>query len=291
MMSIVPRRRTLRFTRRLTGVTSFCALASATVARAHDFRIIPQVFAFAPNATMVVYGRQGGGQFPSGTAVPVERVVDAQNIGATATTTITDMVIEGTSLGLQLKPTTPGQYLIVVGLAPRVNRQTPAGVLRFLRAEGGVAEAERLERQQTFAGLDSVIFTAASYAATVAQVGSDGPRTYGQTGGLRLAFVPLSDPDHLHGGDTVQVKLVGNGQPLPGHGLEVAAGLDSTAAPNASDTRVTYITDQYGVAHVPLQTAGPVLMRSASASPRVGGAKTEWDVSRTTYMFAFGDRH
>ena len=291
MMSIVPRKSTLRFTRRLGGVTIFCALASATVASAHDFWIIPQVFAFAPDATMVVYGRQGGGQFPSGTAVPVERVVDARIIGATATTTITDMVIEGTSLRLQQKPTTPGQYLIVVGLAPRVNRQTPAGVLRFLRAEGGVAEADRLERQQAFAGLDSVIFTAASYAATVAQVGVDGPRTFGQTGGLRLAFVPLSDPDHLHVGDTLQVKLVGNGQPLPGHGLEVAAGLDSAAAPHASVTRVTYITDQFGVAHVPLQTAGPVLMRSAFASPKVGGAKTEWDVSRTTYVFAVGDRH
>lgn len=285
MVFFVPRQKVTRVTRRIVGVTIFSVLGSATLASAHDFWIIPEVFAFETNATVVVNGRQGGGQFPNGTAVPAERVVDARIIGASATTSITEMMVEGSSLKLRQKPTAPGQYLIVVGLATRVNRQTPTGVIRYLRAEGGVAEAERLERERTFAGLDSVIFTAASYAATVAEVGAGGPRAFGQTGGLRLAFVPLSDPGHLHVGDTLRVQLVGNGQPLAGRGLEVATGLGSGAGPDATVTRITYTTDAKGIAYVPLPAAGPVMLRSAFASPKAGGVKMEWDVSRTTYVF------
>lgn len=285
MVFFAPRQKATRVTRRIVGATILGVLGTATLASAHDFWIIPDLFAFETNATMVVNGRQGGEKFPAGTAVPAERVVDARIIGASSTTSITEMVVEGSSLKLRQKPTAPGQYLIVVGLAPRVNRQTPTGVIRFLKAEGGVAEAERLEREQTFAGLDSVIFTSASYAASVAEVGAGGPRAFSKTGGLRLTFVPLTDPSHLHVGDTLRVQLVGNDQPLAGRGVEVATGLVSGAGPTATVTRITFTTDAKGIAYVPLTKAGPVMLRSAFASPKAGGAKTEWDVSRTTYVF------
>lgn len=189
------------------GLSLAAFVLVGSVASAHDFWIIPDAFDFAANATVHVNGRQGGTKFPAGNTVPADRVVDARIIGATTLTKIDDLTVEGPSLRLHQKPSAAGQYLIVVGLATRDFRETPAGVIRFLKSEGGAAEAARLERENTLAGLDSVIFTAASYAATIAQVGTGGPRAFARTSGIRLEFVPLNDPGHAHVGDTLHVKM------------------------------------------------------------------------------------
>lgn len=285
--------RTIRSTRAVPRVAVALAAIGTLVstAAAHDFWIIPDVFAFSPSASVRVSARQGGDRFPAGTAIQAERVVDARIIGASTTEKITDLSIAGTSLRLQQKPTTVGQYLIVVGLAPRVMRQTPSGVFRFLKAEGGAAEAERLERENSFAGLDSVIFTAASYAATIVEFGNGGPRAYAKTAGLRLEFVPMNDPSHVHVGDTLHVRMLGNGRPLPGIGIELAVGLDSAAGEAASVSRVPYTADAKGVVHLPLNSAGPILLRSAYASRKVQGETREWDVSRSTFVFNVGSKH
>lgn len=106
----------------------------------------------------------------------------------------------------------------VIGLAPRVFRETPAGVMRFLKAEGGSLEAARLERANTFAGLDSAT----------------------------AATTPV--------------------------------------------TRVPFTADAKGVVHIPLDKAGPVMLRSAYVSRKAGGATREWDVSRTTFVFNVGTK-
>ena len=288
-MPSTPRKTSRRPLARLLAMTALASVVGAATAAAHDFWIIPDMFAFAADATVLVNGRQGGGNFPAGTAVQPERVVDARIIGASSSTQITALSVEGTSLRLQQKPAAAGQYLVVVGLAPRVTRSTPAGVIRFLKAEGGAAEAGRLERENTLAGLDSVIFTAASYAATIAQVGAGGPRAFGKAAGLRLEFVALNDPAHAHVGDTLHVKVLGNGAPVPNIGVDLAAGVDSAAS--ATVTRIAFNADANGIVHLPLSSAGPKMLRSAYASRKVGGAPTEWDVSRTTYVFNVGVRH
>jgi uncharacterized GH25 family protein len=276
---------------RAASLVAVASVIGVSAARAHDFWIIPDMFEIASNTSLTVNGRQGGGKFPDGAAVPENRVVDARIIGAATVTKITDMSVEGASLRLRHKPAADGQYLIVVGLTSRVNRQTPAGTIRYLKLEGGEAEAARLEREQSLAGLDSVIFTGVSYAATVAQVGSGGPRAYGKTAGLALEFVPINDPGHLHVGDTMHVKMMGIGKPLANFGLELAYGLDSVTAVTTDVARITYFTDANGVAHLPLTREGPVLLRSAFASHNTGAAPREWTVARTTYVLTVGASH
>lgn len=276
--------------RHLAAVAAALVVIASTAA-AHDFWIIPDIFQFDATATLTVNGRQGGGKFPDGAAVPPERVTDARIIGANGASRITELSVEGTSLKIRQKPEAVGQYRIVVGLASRVFRETPAGVVRFLNAEGGAAEAARLERERPFDGLDSVIFTAASYATTITEVGSRGPRVYAKAAGLPLEFVPVSDPSHLHVGDTLHVRMLGNGKPLAGIGIELAVGLDSTAAATATVTRVAFTADANGVVHIPLAKPGPVMLRSAYARHTVGRAAREWDVSRTTFVFNVGPKH
>lgn len=278
-------------TARLLGIAAAAVVSVTSTAWAHDTWIIPNVVAFAANATMHVSVRQGGPKFPTGTAVPRERIVDARIIGTTSSATITDMAVRGASLELHHKPAATGQYLIVIGLAPRVFRETPAGVMRFLKAEGGALEAARLERGNTLAGLDSVIFTHAGYAATIAEVGKGGPRAFAKTAGIRLEFVPVNDPSHVHVGDTLHVKMLGNGTPVPGLGIELATGLDSVAASPAAVTRVAFTADANGVVHIPLENAGPTLLRAAYVSRKSGGDARDWDVSRTTFVFNVGAKH
>lgn len=278
-------------TARTLAIAVVAMVSVASTAWAHDTWIIPNLVAFAANATMQFNVRQGGPKFPTGAAVPVERIVDARIIGASSSATITDMAVRGASLELHHKPAAVGQYLIMIGLAPRVFRETPAGVMRFLKAEGGSLEAARLERGNAFVGLDSVIFTHAGYAATLAEVGQDGPRAFAKTAGIRLEFVPVNDPSHLHVGDTLHVTMLGNGRPVAGLGIELATGLDSATAATAVITRVALTADANGVVHIPLDKAGPVMLRSAYASRKAGGSAREWDVSRTTFVFNVGAQH
>ena len=283
--------RTAAPTPRTLAIAAVAMLSVASTALAHDTWIIPDLVAFAANATMHFNVKQGGTKFPDGTAVPAERVIDARIIGASSTAKITDMGARGSSLQLHHKPAASGQYLIVIGLAPRVFRETPAGLLRFLKAEGGALEAARLERENALAGLDSVIFTHAGFAATVAEIGTGGPRAFSKTAGLRLEFAPLNDPSHVHVGDTLHVRMLGNGSPVAGLGVELATALDSAAVATATVTRVAFTADAKGVVHIPLDKSGPVMLRSAYASRRTAGAERDWDVSRTTFVFNVGTKH
>ena len=264
------------------------SVAMTTVASAHDFWLIPDLFTFAGDATVHVNGRSGT-RFPNGSAVQPTRVVDARVIGPSSTTKITEFTVEGTSLRLHQKPAGSGQYLIAVALAPRTTRSTPAGLIRYLRAEGGAAEATRLERENALVGVDSVVFVGASYAATVVQVGQGGPRAFSLTGGFPLEFVPLNDPAHLHVGDTLHIRVLGGGKAVPNIGVDATPAIDT--ASSAPSEAVTVSADANGVAHVPLTKAGPWMLRSAFVGRRTGGGATEWDVSRSTYVWNVGAGH
>lgn len=267
----------------------FALLAAASSASAHDFWLIPDLFAYAGDSTVHVNGRSGT-RFPNGAAVQPNRVADAQIIGAFSRTKITEMAVEGTSLRLHQKPTAAGQYLVVASLTPRTTRATPAGLLRYLRAEGGAAEAARLERENAFAGMDSVIYTGTSYAATAVQVGHGGPRAFSLLAGYALELVPLNDPGHLHVGDTLHVRVLAAGQPVSNIEIEAMPAIDSvTASPAPGPAALP--ADMNGIAHVPLTKAGAWMLRSAYVGHRNGVATNEWDVSRTTYVFGVGGSH
>lgn len=264
----------------------------ASTAAAHDYWLIPDMFGFPDGATVHVVGRQGTA-FPAGRPIQPAQVADVRIIGATSATNITEMAVEGTALRLHHKPSAAGQYLVAARFASRTLRMPPAGVIRFLRAEGGAAEAARVERENVLAGLDTVVFTNTSYASTIAQVGRGGPRAFSKTAGFGLEFVPVSDPGHLHVGDTLHVTVLGGGRPVPNIGIDVAPAVDTTttATPAPRLAWAALTADAKGVVHVPLTKAGPWMLRSAYLSRKDGGAANEWDVSRTSYVLNVGAPH
>lgn len=303
MPSALPRptRRSKR-TRHALIPAIIATLAVVSSAAAHDFWIIPDLFNFAGDSTIHLSGRAGT-RFPTGTPVQPTRVADARMIGASSEVKITQMSVEGTSLRLHLKAPEAGQYVFAVTLTSNPTRSTAAGMLRFLRAEGGAAEAARLEGANALAGQDSLVYQATSYATTVVEVGRGGPRAFSVSAGLPLEFVPVNDPGHLHLGDTLHVKVVGGGNPVANIGVYAGPAIDTTVtAPvagttsaaertgGAANTSLSLNADANGVLHLPLTKAGAWNLRAAYVSRRNGGAANEWEIARTTYVFGVADK-
>ena len=280
--------------RRAVLPTVVATLALVSTATAHDFWIIPDMFVFGTDAMIHASGRAGT-RFPTGTPVQPARVADARIIGATSQTKITQMSVEGNSLRLHEKAPAPGQYVIAVTLTSTPTRSTPAGMVRFLRAEGGASEAARLETQHALVG-DSLVYRSTSYATAIVEVGQGGPRAFANATGLPLEFIPVNDPAHLHVGDTLHVKVVGNGNAAANIGVYAGPAVDTTAAPptpgaGAASTSLSLTTDANGVLHLPLTSAAAWNLRAAFVYHAPGAAGNEWSIARTTYVFRANASH
>jgi uncharacterized GH25 family protein len=269
-------------------------LTLASTALAHDFWVIPDMFAFSGDSTLHFSGRAGT-RFPTGTAVQPERIADARLVGASSQTKIAQMSVEGGSLRLHQKAPVAGQYTVVLTLSSTPTRSTGAGLLRFLKGEGGASEAARLESEKAVVEQDSLVFHATSYAEAVIEVGRGGPKAFSVSAGIPLEFIPINDPSHLHMGDTLHVKVVGHGKAVPNIGIFSGAGVDTSAAAKAAgplpNTSVTLTADANGVAHIPLTTSGPWNLRAAHVSKAPAGAPAAWTIARTTYVFGVSPKH
>lgn len=265
-------------------------LVAVGTASAHDFWIIPDIFAVGSDAMIHASGRAGT-RFPFGNAVQPSRVAEALLIGATTRLPITELTVDGKSLRLHQRAPKTGQYVIAVTLTSSPTRSTPANMLRFLKAEGGASEAARLEGHQALDGQDSVIYRATSYATAIVEVGQGGPRAYAVSTGLPLEFIPTSDPGQLHVGDTLHVRIVGDGKAVPNAGVFAGAAADTTssapvaASAGATSNSLRLSADGDGVLHLPLNNAGAWNLRAAYVYRRSGAAPNEWTIARTTYVF------
>lgn len=274
-----------------TAIAVVATVTTISLAAAHDFWLLPDFFGFPDGSSVHVNARSGTG-FPAGSAMQPTRVAEARIIGSNSDVKITEMAVEGTSLRLHSKPPAAGQYLVTAILTPppRSNRVSPAGLVRFLRAEGGAAEATRLERDNAFMSRDTVVYASRSSAATVVQLGNGGPRAFSKTAGYPLEFVPLNDPTALRVGDTLHVRILGNGKPAANTGIDAVPAADTTQAASGEHQMISLTADASGVVHLPLTKAGPWMLRSAFVSPRSGGAANEFDVARATYTLSVKSR-
>ena len=262
----------------------------AAEASAHDFWIIPSGFQIGQGETLEVLG-QTSTRFPSSlSAVATPRVADARIVGAAGSTRITELSHRGTSLVLRGRPTAPGQYLVAVSLTPAPARSHAAVFRRWLELEGAPGEAARLEREGAFQGSDSVTRRTLKTAKTIAQVGSGGPRMFGQPAGQPLEFILDADPASLRVGDTLAVRMVYNGRPVA-RGEAHAGGADWPIAegaqvPEPQDVHLT-ATEQ-GVLRLPITRGGVWNVRGIHVTPGASGTPREWDVHWATLVFQVG---
>ena len=272
-------------------------VGAASVATAHDFWIIPDMFAVPTGARIGVQG-QTSSLFPTSvSAVTPDRIVEARVLTADQSSIVRDASVSGSSLRLAYSATTPGQHVIGVQLAPRNVRETPASFRRYLDLEGAPEARQRYEREGKLppVGGDSITRRYAKYAKTFVEVGQ-GSRAFSRVVGHPLEMVPLSDPGSVRVGDTLRFRVMLLGKPLFGaklHAGSIPPGAnlaDTSVARRAAAADVSVTTDSAGVAAVVLTRPGTWNLRTIQIVPAVTGSGADWDVHWATATFSVGRR-
>lgn len=276
-------------------LAAVCALAvTARALWAHDFWIVPNAFAVQPGSTLVVRG-QTSTRFPTSvSAVATERVAEARLLGAESDDRIADLSVEGRSLILRARPATVGQRIVAIALVPRTTRTSPQALQRYIALEGAQALSERYAREGRFTGTDSLTQRTTKLAKTIVDVGVGGPRAFARAVGHALELVPLTDPAAARAGDTLAVRLMFRGVPVPdahlhaGVAMTVASG-DSVAATKAAGdpADVELVTDSQGVARLPFARSGVWNVRTVYAAPAQGESGV-WEVYFVTLVVQAG---
>lgn len=264
--------------------------AATTPGWAHDFWLVPNAFRSAPGVELVIRG-QTSSLFPTSvSAVTVDRVADARLISAARTTRIRNLSTAGSSLMLRHRPANSGQHTVAVRLTPRLVRESPASFREYMRLEGAPEALERYEREGRLP-TDSIMRRYAKYAKTFIEVGAGGARSFGIAAGHPTELMPLSDPARLRPGDTLRVRLLFQGAPVPGahvHAGAVPSGpgvADSAAARAAASRDVSLTSDAEGVVAVAIDRPGLWNVRNIHIVPAPTGSGADWDVHWSTIVF------
>lgn len=287
----------------VAGATAIVGLALVVTAEAHDFWLVPDAFRIAEGGNLEVRG-QTSSRFPtSEAAVTPDRIADARVIASGGVERVTDLSQRGNSLLLRHRPATPGQRIVAVALHPRSMRESVAGFRRYLELEGAPDALARVDREGTLRGRDSVTRRYAKYAKTIVEVGAGGPRAFAVAAGQVLEFVPDRDPSTVAPGDTLAIRLLYRGRPLPSvavhagsvpWGAAEVARLSSpgSARPEGSsgppDMQLT--TNASGVVRLPVTRAGLWNVRTIHVVQAESGSGADWDTHWATLVFHVGDR-
>ncbi len=266
---------------------------AASALAAHDFWLVPDAFGLTPGGRIAV-SAQTSSLFPTSlSAVSEDRIVSATVVTADTIVVIRGASVAGTSLRLVHPATRQGQHLIGVQLSPRTVRESPASFRRYLDLEGAPEARERYERAGLLPpnGGDSLTRRYAKYAKTVVEVGR-GPRAFARVMGHPLEFVPLNDPSALRRGDTLRLRLLMSGQPVPlakmhaGFADAASRLRDTAAARRASRRDLTLHTDSSGNVALVATSDGVWNIRTLQIVPAPSGSGADWDVHWATFVFA-----
>lgn len=281
--------RSFRISRPLgLAIAALIAVPAAAVL-AHDFWIVPVTFEVAPGATAEILG-QTGTRFPvSQSAVAPERVAEARVITRDQDEKVTDISTREKSLVLRHRPAKAGQAMVAVTLVPASRRVAVAGLKRYIGLEGAPELAQRYEQEGRYPQGDSVTQRSQKFAKAIMEIGRNGPRLDANPVGHLLELVPLSDPVAMHAGQTFEVMALYRGKPLPKAYLHAGPAATDTATTNGARATAdtTLVTDDGGVARLPIRGAGLWNVRLLHAAP-VPNAADEWEVLFATLVFTTG---
>ena len=270
------RRKVVAIVPSLVAIGAFVGIADA-----HDFWLVPNAFHVADGGAVEVRG-QTSSRFPtSESAVTPDRITEARVVGGGEDVRIADVSTSGTSLLLRHRPSTAGQRLIAVSIAPRSVRASGPGFKQYIELEGNPALAARYEREGLLPKTDSITRRYAKYAKTCVEVGRGGPRSFARVLGQPLEFVPLSDPATLKAGDTLALRLLYKGQPLAE--MAVHAGV---AQGEGEPEDVHLATDRSGIARLALTRGGLWNVRTLHVVPAPAGSGADWDSHFATVVIS-----
>ena len=267
-----------RSSTRVPSIAALILLATSLVG-AHDFWLVPDGFAPAPDTDIVVRGQTSSAFPTSESAVAVDRLTEARVLGAAGDETIGIRTTDGSSLVLRHRPKTPGQKVITASLGWRSVKETAESFRRYLVLEGAEDALKRYEQLGKLP-TSNIVRRYAKYAKTIVEFGQ-GPRAFDRVAGQPLEFVPLADPAAARVGATVRLRLLFNGRPLAN--AKVHAGRAGEKDQPAFDRDFTTSAD--GILSVPLDVAGLWNVRTIHIVPTPPGGEADWDAHWASYVF------
>jgi len=267
------------FPRVKQAVLSLAAVvAMATLAGAHDFWLVPDMFAVPSSGEISVRG-QTSSAFPTTlSAVTPDRITNARVIGATDEETITALSTRENSLLLRHRPKTQGQKVIAVAVGWRHVKETADSFRKYLVGEGAEDALARYDREGRLPKSD-IVRRYAKYGKTVVEFGS-GPRAFERVAEHPLEFIPLSDPGAQGGTGQIGFRLMFQGKALSGARVHA-----EKASPSGKPgTALSMITTDSGTVNVPV-SAGLWNVRTIHVVPAPAGADAQWDVHWATFVY------
>jgi len=253
-------------------------------AAAHDTWLVP-ARATLPAGVDATFDLTSGPAFPANaTAVAAARVRTARVRMAGRTQALPAPVAGARALRFRVPLRRAGVATVWVSLAPRALTLDSAGVVEYL-AHIGAPDSVRVAylRQLPIDGVRQWHERSARHASTHVLVSSPlRPRpsddgSWRAPTGMPLELVPLQDPTALRPGDTLVVRLLQHGQPLPGTAVGAVAP-DGHALPPRR-------TDADGRVAIPLPQAGRWLLRATQLRHALA-AQAEWESDFTTLTVA-----
>jgi uncharacterized GH25 family protein len=223
------------------------ALALAAPAAAHDTWLSVQPGRLAPGSVLRV-AMTSGGAFPE----PESPIAPARIARAEALLGGSSRALSGRKLGphaleLSLSLDRAGIATVVVSLEPRTLVLERAKIAEYLEEIGasetaGAAWARVPEPKQWRESYTK-------HAKAHARVGdANGDDSWSRPAGLRLEIVAERDPTRLAAGDSLPVRVLRDGAPLPDFSLRADPGPGGKPARRSTDTggRAVFVLDRSG---------------------------------------------
>jgi hypothetical protein len=177
---------------------------------------------------------------------------------------------------LRFTPDRPGVYLVAVETRPKILTLSAEAFNEYLVADG-LPHIYRLRAKEKALERPARERYVKSPKALI-QVGRGGAGDPGRVLGLPLEIVPSRNPFTLRPGDTLRVRVLFRGQPLPDANLGWSRPGDGEAP------RGTVRTDDRGEALIPIAAVGLFTIRLTHMTrPRV--KEYEWESFWTTLTF------
>jgi len=244
-------------------------IGAADVAWAHDTWLIPARFRVDAGEGLTLHLTSAMAFPKPETAVKADRLAEAK-LRIAGETSPLQATESPATLVLTARPARAGVATVWVATRERSLELKPDELAHYLREVGA---ADTIGRDWEKSGRKPWRETYVKRAKTFVRVGSATDESWRQAVGLDLEIVPQSDPTALSAGDTLGLRLVWKGSPVPG--LTVAAVAAAPAKPELAKT------DADGRVSFELSKAGPWLIRATLIQPsqtRPG----EWDSVFTT---------
>lgn len=178
----------------------------------------------------------------------------------------------------------PGTYVIGVSTRARVFDLSAEDFNAYLEHDGVLDILELRKRRGELEKPATERYS--KHVKAIAQVGEARTDTYAHALGYPIEFLPLRNPYELGVGDTLRVRLLRAGEPLPNQLVYAShEGYHAHDPSGGHREAVRTRTDGEGVARIPLDHPGKWYMRTIHMAERADEAEVDYESNWATITF------